>query len=79
MLPSVAMQGGPPPDELFDVHPSARGAEPEAVDASLSGLAGFFCVQALLPPPPGIPAVREFQRAQGVEALGWLRRRVGWP
>jgi hypothetical protein len=78
MLPSVAMQHGPRPEELFDAHPVARGASAEDVDAALATIAGYFVLQAFRPPPPGLPTVREFQRAQGVHALAWLRRRVGW-
>jgi aminoglycoside phosphotransferase (APT) family kinase protein len=75
-LPSVAMQGGPKPWELFDDHPVARDAAREDVDAVLAALAGFFVQRSLLPPPPGLPTLREFQRAQGVEALAWLQRRL---
>jgi aminoglycoside phosphotransferase (APT) family kinase protein len=79
MLPSVAMQGGPKPWTVFGGHPLARGAPPELVDAVLAAVAGFFVQRATLPPPPGLPTLREFQRAQGVEALAWLRRRLGEP
>jgi aminoglycoside phosphotransferase (APT) family kinase protein len=75
-LPSVAMQGGPPPWELFDDHPLAQDAAPEHVDAVVAALAGFFVQRSTLPPPPGLPTLREFQRAQGTEALAWLRRRL---
>jgi hypothetical protein len=75
-LPSVAMQGGPKPWELFDDHPVAGSATPEHVDAVLAALAGFFVQRSVLPPPPGLPTLRQFQRAQGVEALAWLRRRL---
>jgi hypothetical protein len=75
-LPSVAMQGGPKPWELFDDHPVARGADPERVNAVLAALTGFFVQRSTLPPPPGLPTVREFQRAQGAESLAWLRRRL---
>jgi aminoglycoside phosphotransferase (APT) family kinase protein len=75
-LPSVAMQAGPKPWELFDDHPVAHGAAKENVDAVLAALAGFFVQRSLLPPPPGLPTLREFQRAQGAESLAWLRRRV---
>jgi aminoglycoside phosphotransferase len=77
-LPSVAMQGGPKPWEVFDDHPVARGAARENVDAVVTALAGFFVQRCTLPPPPGLPTLREFQRAQGVEALAWLRRRLGF-
>jgi aminoglycoside phosphotransferase (APT) family kinase protein len=75
-LPSVAMQGGPKPWELFDDHPVTRGADPERVNAVLAAIAGFFVERSLLPAPPGLPTLREFQRAQGAESLAWLRRRL---
>jgi aminoglycoside phosphotransferase (APT) family kinase protein len=75
-LPSVAMQGGPKPWELFDDHPVARGTNPEHVDAVLAAVAGFFLQRAGLPPSPGLPTLRQFQRAQGVEALAWLKFRL---
>jgi len=75
-LPSVAMQAGPKPWELFDDHPVGRAAEPDRVNAVLAALAGFFIHRSTLPPPPGLPTLREFQRAQGAESLAWLRRRL---
>ncbi len=75
-LPSVAMQGGPRPWEVFDVHPVSRDAPAERVDAVLAAVTGFFVHAAAQPPPPGLPTLRDFQRAQGVEALAWLRRRL---
>ncbi|HEY6835474.1 MAG TPA: aminoglycoside phosphotransferase family protein [Gaiellaceae bacterium] len=75
-LPSVAMQGGPKPWELFDDHALAREAIREDVDAVLAAVTGFFIHRSTFPPPPGLPTLREFQRAQGVEALAWLRRRL---
>ena len=75
-LPSVGMQAGPKPWELFDDHPVAREADPERVNAVLAALAGFFVHRSTMPPPPGLPTLREFQRAQGAESLAWLRRRL---
>ena len=77
MAPSVAMQGGPKPEEFlsrFDI----SGVSSEAIDAVLCSIAGYFVVRALEPPPPGIPTVRAFQAAQGRIALDWLRKRLGW-
>src|SRR5436190_2854225 len=75
-LPSVAMQGGPHPWEIFDSHPLGRAAPPEQVLPVLTAVAGFLVQRSTLPPPPGLPTLREFQRAQGEEALAWLRRRL---
>lgn len=77
MAPSVAMQGGPRPDEFVrrvGVGEVAR----EAVDAVVCSIAGYFAVRALEPPPPGIPTMRAFQAAQGRQAIAWLRERTGW-
>ena len=78
MLPSVAMQGGPEPWTIFDAHPVSEGADPEAVTAYVAGLAGFFVWGGAQPPPPGLPTLREFQRAQGEHAMRWLQHRTGW-
>jgi aminoglycoside phosphotransferase (APT) family kinase protein len=75
-LPSVAMQGGPAPWTVFDHSRLSRNAARRDVDAVLSAVAGYFVVQGRRPPPPGLPTVRAFQRAQGVEALAWLRHRL---
>ena len=78
MLPSVAMQGGPKPWEIFDVHPLGRRAPAVAVTAVVAAAAGFMIRGSRLPPPPGLPTVRAFQRDQGIPALEWLKRRTGW-
>jgi aminoglycoside phosphotransferase (APT) family kinase protein len=73
-LPSVAMQGGPRPWAVWESHPLARDVPAERLQPVLAALAGYFVQRSPLPPPPGLPTLREFQRAQGVEALAWLRR-----
>ena len=77
-LPSVHMQGGPPPEELIVRHPAYAAADPEAVTAAVTAVAGYFTQRSLLPPPRGIPTVRAFQAAQGVVARDWIRQRTGW-
>ncbi len=77
MAPSVAMQGGPPPAELFLQHPAGRTAPDEAVTAMVAMMAGFFTWEALQPPPPGLPTLRPFQAAQAAVAREWLRQRTG--
>lgn len=76
--PSVAMQGGPPPADLLDRYAPARDADPEAIDAAIAAVAGYFTIDALRPPPPGLPTLRAFQAAQAVEARRWLADRRGW-
>jgi len=76
-LPSVAMQGGPHPWEVFESHPAGRGVPRERLQPVLAAVAGFFLQRSTLPPPPGLSTLREFQRGQGIEALIWLRRSLG--
>ena len=77
MAPSVTLEGGPEPEDLFMRHPAARAADPKAVNAVLASIAGFFTQRSLQPPPPGIPTVRAFQAAQGGVARRWLAQRTG--
>jgi hypothetical protein len=77
MAPSVAMQGGPQPDDFmsrFELSHVSR----EDFEAILCSVAGYFVIHAFDPPPPGLPTVRAFQAAQGKVALEWLQKRTGW-
>ena len=76
-LPSVAMQGGPHAWEAWESHPIAREVPGERLQPVLAAVAGFFANRSVLPAPPGLPTLRDFQRAQGTEALAWLKRSLG--
>jgi len=76
--PSVAMQGGPPPEDLLERYPYAGYAEEDAITAVVCAIAGFFAREGLQPAPPGLPTLRAFQAAQGEVARSWLARRTGW-
>lgn len=76
MLPSVAMQGGGDPETIVATHPLTRAVEPDAITSVLAAVTGFFIFGSLQPPPPGLPRLRAFQRAQGVVGLKWLRERL---
>jgi aminoglycoside phosphotransferase (APT) family kinase protein len=73
MLPSVALQGGGDPAELFAAQPSSRGVPAADLRAGLAGLAGYFAWSSQQPAPRGIPNLRSFQAAQAVATLRWLR------
>jgi len=77
MAPSVAMQGGPRPEDFLS-RLDLRGVPASSIDSVACSLAGYFVVHSQDPPPPGIPTVRAFQAAQGRVAIAWLRDRVGW-
>jgi hypothetical protein len=73
-LPSVAMQGGPKPWTIFERSPLTRDVPPSAILPFLTAILGYFVERSGRPPPPGLPTLREFQRAQGEATLEWLRR-----
>jgi aminoglycoside phosphotransferase (APT) family kinase protein len=75
--PSVAMQGGAPPEELLSRLPQARHADPDALTSVVAAVAGFFTGEGLRPAPAGLPTLRAFQAAQGEVARSWLARRIG--
>ncbi|WP_433290170.1 phosphotransferase family protein [Pseudonocardia sp. CA-142604] len=75
VLVEVDRYGGHDTDELLRTTPATRDADPEDLTAVLAGFAGFFLDMARRDPPPGIPRLREFQRAQGEALLTWVRRR----
>lgn len=78
MLPSLHLDGAPPPAVLFAHHPIGAEADGDAVNAFLAALAGYFTRMSLQPPPPGIETVRSFQAAQGAITRAWLAERLGW-
>ena len=75
--PSVAMQGGPSPQELLAMTAAGRDAAPESVLALACAVAGYFTEVALTPPDAGLPTVRAFQAAQGRVARRWVAELLG--
>lgn len=78
LAPSVAMQGGPPPEELLARDPHGRTVDPDALAAVVAAVAGFFILEGLQPTPAGLPTLRPFQSAQGEATRKWLARLTGW-
>jgi Ser/Thr protein kinase RdoA (MazF antagonist) len=76
LIPSVTMQGGPPPEEVFARYPASHLADPEAVTYAVAALSGYFTRQSLQPNLPGLPTLRAFQAAQGLVARRWLAQRT---
>ena len=67
-LPSLASEGGPPPE---DVRPDAG--------VFAAALAGYFCSRAPMPMIPDAPRVRGVQLEQARIALPWAARWLGLP
>lgn len=75
LLPSVGMQGGPDLEVVWQ-RVIGSGADPDAVNAVLAAVVGYFLVDSLQPAPANLPTIRTFQRAQGDVGLAWLRERL---
>ena len=76
--PTVAVDGGPGPEEVLQATAVGRAADPAAIDAMAAAFTGMMQHRRRLPPPPGIPAVRAFQARQGESGLAWLAQRLRW-
>jgi hypothetical protein len=76
LVPSLHLDGGPPPGAVFETHRLGRESDPDAVDAVATAFAGFLTRLALEPPPPGLPTLRAFQAAQGRVVREWLAERL---
>lgn len=70
-LPSVGLGGGPAPTEVIERFGLFADVDRDALGALVVALAGFFVRQSLDDPPPGLPTVRAFQRAQAAVAIDW--------
>jgi hypothetical protein len=76
--PSVTLEGGPAPEQLFALSEPASGVDRDVLAVLVAGFSGFLVCHSLRPPPPGLPTLRSFQAAQGEVAVAWLRRLTGW-
>lgn len=76
--PSLAMEGGPEPEELIARLDGPRQADPKHLTLGIIEIAGFFTYQGSRPPVEGLPGLREFQEAQGAVARRWIAQRTGW-
>ncbi|GGM48912.1 hypothetical protein GCM10011608_37270 [Micromonospora sonchi] len=76
LLVDVRLHGGHDTEALLRRLPVIADVDPEAITGLYAGLAGFFTDRARRPPPPGIPTVRAFQRAQSEAVLNWLTERL---
>jgi len=67
-LPSLAFEGGPPPDAVL----------PNAPEVA-AWVSGYFAARAGLPTIPDAPFVRRVQREQLTTALPWVQRALKLP
>jgi hypothetical protein len=76
---SVAVEGGPAPEQVITWYAERCPVRADALDAAVAALAGYFADQAWLPDIPGLPRLRSFQRRQLCITTAWAARRLGLP
>ncbi|MEX0761357.1 MAG: phosphotransferase [Dehalococcoidia bacterium] len=76
---SVAVEGGPAPEEVMAWYAERCPVRPDVLDAAVSDLAGYFAGQAWRPEVPELPRLRTFQRRQFSVTITWAARRMGLP
>lgn len=72
LLINVRVNGGRPDLTTID-------ADQDDLTGVVAGLAGFFADAARQPPPPGLPTLRAFQRAQADAVVEWLAELISAP
>ncbi|MET8529563.1 phosphotransferase [Micromonospora sp. NPDC005172] len=74
----TAYASGLDTDRIFAAHPVTTGAAPDALDATLAALAGYYLTGADAASATDSPHRSAHQRWSGEQALDWLARRQGW-
>ncbi len=73
---NAAVFGEHDPQALLTRTPVLAATDPDAVTATVAGLAGYFSWQGRQPARPEMPTIRRFQLAQADACLRWLRVRL---
>ncbi len=76
---SVAVDGGPEPEQVVGWYAERLPVRADALDAAVSWLAAFFANLAWRPALPELPRLRRFQRQQMGVTLRWAARRLDLP
>jgi len=72
-------EGGPGVDLTMRWYAEVMPLRDDHLDASVAGMAGYFAHGAWLPPPPGLPRLRAWQKQQLKVCLAWAARRLSLP
>jgi hypothetical protein len=75
----TAYASGLDADRLFADHPTTGDAPPQALDAALAALAGYWLSRGAAPPTDASSHARGHQSWSGGQALAWLAARRSWP
>lgn len=76
---SVAVEGGPPPDQILTWYHERLALDAAAVEEAIAWWVVFFAARAWQEEIPGLPRVRRFQRQQLAQMVGWASRQWDLP
>src|SRR5579875_484130 len=76
---SVAVEGGPPPEQVMAWYGERLPLNSNAVACALAWWLTFFADRAWRPEIPGLPRLRRFQRQQLAMLASWAARQWSFP
>ena len=76
---SITAEGGPEPERFVSDYEAVLRLRPDALGASIAGIAGYFALRAWRDAAPGLPRLRSVQRRQLKASLAWAARHLGLP
>ena len=76
---AVDAENGPSPERVLAWYEEILPLRARELDASITGIAGYFADRAWRPPMPGLPRLRSIQRRQLKATLAWASRRFDLP
>ena len=76
---SIALEGGPEPEQLTTWYSELLPLENDVLTASVIGVSGFFADRGSSPDVPELPRLRSFQRNQLRSSLRWAARLLSLP
>jgi fructosamine-3-kinase len=76
---SVAVEGGPFPEEILNWYQEKTPLENAAIESALAWCLTLFANRAWRPEIPGLPRLRRFQRQQLGMVILWIARHLSQP
>jgi fructosamine-3-kinase len=76
---TVAVEGGPSPDQVMAWYAEEYPVDAAALDCSIAYWLAFFALRAWQPEIPGLPRLRRFQRQQLGTLVQWAARQWALP
>jgi hypothetical protein len=76
---TVEIEGGPDAETVMRMYGERIAVREDVLTSAVASISGYFANMSWQPAIPGLPRVRDFQRAQLRVTLRWAARRLGLP